>query len=303
MTRDAAGPRLADHTTLRLGGPARRLVRRRDRRRPDRGRAAPPTRPASRCSCSAAAATWSSPMPASTDCRAGRDRVGYAAVRRRTRSRSRPARSGTTSSRSLVAEGYAGVEALSGIPGASAPLRSRTSGPTARRSRRPSSRCACSTGGPATSMQVTAEDVPVHLPAQRLQERRPLRGARRDVPRSAAHGSASRCATPPSPRTSASRSARRCPRPRSARRCWTSAGAKGMVLDPADHDTWSAGSFFTNPLLDAADAARLPAAAAALARARRPGQDLGGVADRAGRLPHGLRRSGARRCRPSTRSP
>ncbi|MBP0459633.1 UDP-N-acetylmuramate dehydrogenase [Streptomyces montanisoli] len=27
---------------------------------------------------------------------------------------------------------------------------------------------------------------------------------------------------------------------------------KGMVLDAADHDTWSAGSFFTNPLLDAA---------------------------------------------------
>jgi UDP-N-acetylmuramate dehydrogenase len=29
--------------------------------------------------------------------------------------------------------------------------------------------------------------------------------------------------------------------------------AKGMVLDAADHDTWSAGSFFTNPVLDAAD--------------------------------------------------
>ncbi|MDO4785040.1 MAG: UDP-N-acetylmuramate dehydrogenase [Propionibacteriaceae bacterium] len=27
--------------------------------------------------------------------------------------------------------------------------------------------------------------------------------------------------------------------------------AKGMVLDPDDHDTWSAGSFFTNPILDA----------------------------------------------------
>jgi UDP-N-acetylmuramate dehydrogenase len=27
---------------------------------------------------------------------------------------------------------------------------------------------------------------------------------------------------------------------------------KGMVLDAADHDTWSAGSFFTNPVLDAA---------------------------------------------------
>lgn len=25
---------------------------------------------------------------------------------------------------------------------------------------------------------------------------------------------------------------------------------KGMVLDPQDHDTWSAGSFFTNPILD-----------------------------------------------------
>ena len=33
---------------------------------------------------------------------------------------------------------------------------------------------------------------------------------------------------------------------------------KGMVLDPDDHDTWSAGSFFTNPVLDAAAAAALP---------------------------------------------
>jgi len=34
---------------------------------------------------------------------------------------------------------------------------------------------------------------------------------------------------------------------------------KGMVLDDADPDTWSAGSFFTNPLLDADAAAALPA--------------------------------------------
>ncbi len=27
-------------------------------------------------------------------------------------------------------------------------------------------------------------------------------------------------------------------------------GGKGMVLDPDDHDTWSAGSFFTNPFVD-----------------------------------------------------
>jgi UDP-N-acetylmuramate dehydrogenase len=29
--------------------------------------------------------------------------------------------------------------------------------------------------------------------------------------------------------------------------------SKGMVLDPDDHDTWSAGSFFTNPFVDPAD--------------------------------------------------
>jgi len=36
---------------------------------------------------------------------------------------------------------------------------------------------------------------------------------------------------------------------------------KGMVLDPGDHDTWSAGSFFTNPIVSASTAGRLPATA------------------------------------------
>ncbi|GAA1442727.1 UDP-N-acetylmuramate dehydrogenase [Mycobacterium cookii] len=36
---------------------------------------------------------------------------------------------------------------------------------------------------------------------------------------------------------------------------------KGMVLDDADHDTWSAGSFFTNPFLTHEQAAALPDAA------------------------------------------
>jgi UDP-N-acetylmuramate dehydrogenase len=35
--------------------------------------------------------------------------------------------------------------------------------------------------------------------------------------------------------------------------------SKGMVLDPADRDTWSVGSFFTNPVVSAADAARVRA--------------------------------------------
>ena len=36
---------------------------------------------------------------------------------------------------------------------------------------------------------------------------------------------------------------------------------KGMVLDAADHDTWSAGSFFTNPVLDQDAASALPSEA------------------------------------------
>lgn len=42
--------------------------------------------------------------------------------------------------------------------------------------------------------------------------------------------------------------------------------SKGMVLDPADHDTWSAGSFFTNPIVSSAladEVARIVAESAA----------------------------------------
>jgi len=45
--------------------------------------------------------------------------------------------------------------------------------------------------------------------------------------------------------------------------------SKGMVLDPDDHDTWSAGSFFTNPVLTVEEAANLPADAP-----RHPSGDL-----------------------------
>jgi UDP-N-acetylmuramate dehydrogenase len=37
--------------------------------------------------------------------------------------------------------------------------------------------------------------------------------------------------------------------------------ARGMVLDPADHDTWSAGSFFTNPVMSSGAFVRLSARA------------------------------------------
>ena len=38
-----------------------------------------------------------------------------------------------------------------------------------------------------------------------------------------------------------------------ARRCSRLRRRKGMVLDPTDHDTWSAGSFFTNPFVEPSD--------------------------------------------------
>ena len=45
---------------------------------------------------------------------------------------------------------------------------------------------------------------------------------------------------------------------------------KGMVLDAADHDTWSAGSFFTNPILTPEQAAALPAQAPRFPAAQPP---------------------------------
>ena len=76
---------------------------------------------------------------------------------------------------------------------------------------------------------------------------------------------------------------------------------KGMVIDPADPDSVSAGSFFTNPILDPGVAA-LGGRRPALARARRPRQDVGGVADRAGRVPQAATATAASASRPSTRS-
>ena len=80
---------------------------------------------------------------------------------------------------------------------------------------------------------------------------------------------------------------------------------------PADHDTWSCGSFLTNPVLAPGDFADLESRVASLRGATRrclrasPGrgrrQDQRGVAHRAGRVRQGVRPARARpRCRPST---
>ncbi len=63
--------------------------------------------------------------------------------------------------------------------------------------------------------------------------------------------------------------------------------SKGMVLDADDHDTWSAGSFFTNPVLD--DAAAVPEGAPAFPMADgRVKTSAAWLIDRAG-FPKGYR--------------
>ncbi|MEE3918695.1 UDP-N-acetylenolpyruvoylglucosamine reductase [Micromonospora sp. BRA006-A] len=102
-----------------------------------------------------------------------------------------------------------------------------------------------------------------------------------------------RSATPNWPGRSASRSATGCRSPTPAPVRKLRAG-KGMVLDPADPDTWSVGSFFTNPVLpgEVFEQMRERAAevgAAALAGCRRGGEGQRGVADRQGRVRQGVR--------------
>ena len=70
-------------------------------------------------------------------------------------------------------------------------------------------------------------------------------------------GAAPRCATANwPPRWTPSQGLAPTPRG-SARRCWRCGAGKGMVLDAADHDTWSVGSFFTNPVVTPAEFERL----------------------------------------------
>ena len=75
-----------------------------------------------------------------------------------------------------------------------------------------------------------------------------------------------------------------------------------MVIDPDDPDSVSAGSFFTNPILDPAHFEQLeervardlgPTRGCRAFRAGRTGEDLGRVARRARRLRPRLRRAGA----------
>ena len=139
----------------------------------------------------------------------------------------------------------------------SVPPRSRTSAPTARRSRRrspgprlgPRGCAACAPSPPPTAASATAPAASRPTP---VAPRRP----RRHLPAPPGRARRAGARTPSWPAPSASSWARGRRWPTYAVPCSGCARGKGMVLDPADHDTWSAGSFFTNPVLDARRRAR-----------------------------------------------
>ena len=282
--------RLADHTTLRLGGPARTWLEPRYRGRPDRCRA-----------------------------HRGRDRSAPAGARRRiergcrgrgfstapscTPGGLRGARADDVAACSgafmtvaagepwdafvatTIGAGQVGIEALSGIPG--------LVGAT-----------------PIQNVGAYGQEVSQTIARVRVYDRKERRVVTRSARSSATSATARRCSrhsrtgswcSRSASSSGSARSPRRSGTPSSLARWASSRGSvprwprsakpfsplrrsKGMVVDPDDRDTWSAGSFFTNPVVDGALADGLPAEAPRYPAARRQGEDQRGLADRARRL-------------------
>ena len=182
--------------------------------------------------------------------------------------RSRPARAGTPSSRRRSSGGWVGVEALSGIPG--------SVGAT-----------------PIQNVGAYGQEVSQTISRVRVWDRR-LKGVRTFAAADCGFGyRTSRFKADPSrhvvldvtfqfrqgdlgapvayaelARTLGVEPGARAPMADVRRAVLGLRGGKGMVLDPADHDTWSAGSFFTNPVLERRARARRRPRVAATRRAR-----------------------------------
>ena len=222
----------------------------------------------SRCCCSGAARTSSSRTRAcpashcwSPQCRAHR----RAAARRRcARHRGGGGGLGRSWSPPPSDDGLGGLECLSGIPGSTGATPVQNVGRLRRGDRRPARRRRPlrprdRRGPPARA----GRRARARLPRERAQAPRRRGGAAGAVPRSARTARAPRSATPSWPGCSGVEpGATRAPRRRARAAVLDLRRGKGMVLDAADHDTWSAGSFFTNPIV-APRAATCPDVAAA----------------------------------------
>ena len=265
----------------------RRTPRRRGRRR--------------RCCCSAAAATWWSPTRASTAPSSQVATRGVADVEATTRLR-RGGRHGrgrrelgrVRRTRRRATAGSASRRCPASRA-ASARPRSRTSAPTARRSPRPIA--SVRVLGPATPRACAPSPPPTAASATAPAGSRPTRPAT-SCSAVTFQLRLGELGAPVALRRAGPHPRRRAGRPRAddrrtRGRARPARAARAWCSTPADHDTWSAGSFFTNPVLDAD--APLPDGRAALAAARRLGEDQRRLADRARRLRQGLRQRARRR--------
>ena len=164
---------------------------------------------------------------------------------------SRPGRTGTGSSRTPSSEGWSGVEALSGIPGSVGATPIQNVGAYGQEVAQTIARVRVWDRREERVRTMTSLDCGFSYRHSRF------KGTDRyvvlDVMFQLSPGRCrSRCATPSWPRSSGSRWGSGC-RWREVREAVLALRRRqGMVLDPADHDTWSCGSFFTNPVLSAA---------------------------------------------------
>ena len=298
---------LADLTTLRLGGPARELVRATTEDELRRRRTPAPTRPGTplllrrrrqqprgrRRRASTAPSCTSRPAASSVEQdtvrRRGGDRRGRRALGRR-------------SSRAPSASGWVGVEALSGHPR----QRRRDPGPERRRLRpggRRHRRLGALLGPRRDRVQRTfaAADCGFGYRTSRF-KRDPdrLRRARRDLPAPARRPL----------RAGALRRAGPHPRRRGRRPGAAGRGARGGARRCAAARAWCSTTTTTTPGAPARSSptrcstpggGRLPDGAPRWAQPDGTRQDQRRLADRARRVRQGLRQRPGRRCRPSTR--
>ena len=299
--------RLADLTTLRLGGPAARARARHHRGRAGRRRTRGRRRRHAGAAARPAAATWWSPTT-------GFD--GTVVQRRDPRRRRRAGRRAAAPSvtvaageswDALVARAVderlgRGRGAVRHPRHASAPPRSRTSAPTARRSPTPSPRCACWDRVERRAAHLRRRRLRLRLPHQPVQA-----GARAATSCSAVTfqlrlgdlGAPVRVRRA-GPRRSASRSGDRAPLAEVREAVLALRRGKGMVLDAATTTPGAPGSFFTNPFARRRRR-RCPTGAPRWPQPDGTRQDQRRLADRARRVRQGLRQRPGRACRPSTR--
>ena len=183
--------------------------------------------------------------------------------------------------------------------------RCRTSARTASRWPTSSAASGCSTGAPARTAGWRRDDAGLRLPHQRAEELVATPSCSRSSSRSTPTGRSAPLRYGELA-TALGVEPGRAPTPTRVRDAVLALRAgKGMVLDDADHDTWSVGSFFTNPVVSHGRLrpARAPSVDGPVPNypAPRRGQAGGGLAGRAGRLRQGLTRATAAPARLSTK--